>query len=166
MTATSTPIWRLFCSKYWSTDLREFVTPPATEIWLSFIITISNKPIRWFFPPPISTCKGSVLKVKRTTQKDKPNIDIYKGEKWSTPPTYPPAVDPEQFSLSLIYTQVVLHQPWPGKNKNIGLFLLFEFKRELCISHYGKVNVLIRAFTKPNNEGKLISERLNLNIWS
>ena len=30
-------------------------TPPAGVTWLSLIMTMSNKPILWFLPPPIST---------------------------------------------------------------------------------------------------------------
>lgn len=61
---TSTPIWILLISKYMSTDFRALVTPPAVDIWLSFIITISNKPIRWFRPPPINTCKESQMEAR------------------------------------------------------------------------------------------------------
>jgi len=52
---TSTGIVSFSFCRNWSTDLIAFAIPPATEIWLSFIITISNKPSLWFFPPPIST---------------------------------------------------------------------------------------------------------------
>ena len=30
-------------------------TPPADVTWLSLIMTMSNRPIRWLLPPPIST---------------------------------------------------------------------------------------------------------------
>lgn len=30
-------------------------TPPADVTWLSLIMTMSNKPILWFLPPPMST---------------------------------------------------------------------------------------------------------------
>ncbi len=31
------------------------MTPPADVTWLSLIMTMSNKPILWFLPPPMST---------------------------------------------------------------------------------------------------------------
>mmetsp|Transcript_11673 Transcript_11673/g.43249 ORF Transcript_11673/g.43249 Transcript_11673/m.43249 type:complete len:283 (+) Transcript_11673:1182-2030(+) len=50
-------LWRV---KYPCAFITAFSIPPLAAMWLSLIMTMSNKPMRWFLPPPISTAHLSI----------------------------------------------------------------------------------------------------------